>query len=82
MRTSGAFGVAPVNPLVAPRAVHDHVQSVIAAIAPNDSVERFTGLGVKVITAAGRFIDRNTVEAGEYHITARRFVIATGSPFL
>ena len=79
MRTSGPFGVAPVNPLVDPRAVHDHVQSVIAAIAPNDSVERFTGLGVKVITAAGRFIDRNTVEAGEYHITARRFVIATGS---
>ena len=79
MRTSGAFGVAPVNPLVDPRAVHDHVQGVIAAIAPNDSVERFTGLGVKVITAAGRFIDRNTVEAGEYHITARRFVIATGS---
>ncbi len=79
MRTSGVFGVAPVNPLVDPRAVHDHVHGVIAAIAPNDSVERFTGLGVKVITAAGRFIDRNTVEAGEYHITARRFVIATGS---
>src|SRR6266478_2859072 len=29
--------------------VHEHVQGVIAAIAPNDSAERFTGLGVRVI---------------------------------
>lgn len=79
MRTSGPFGIRPVDPEIDPKAVHDHVQSVIAAIAPNDSVERFTGLGVRVITAAGRFLDRNTVAAGEHRITARRFVVATGS---
>jgi pyruvate/2-oxoglutarate dehydrogenase complex dihydrolipoamide dehydrogenase (E3) component len=79
MRTAGKFGVAPIEPRIDPRAVHDHVQGVIAAIAPNDSVERFTGLGVRVIQAAGRFVDKSTVEAGEYRITARRFVIATGS---
>ena len=79
MRTAAAFGIANVEPRVDFRAVHDHVQGVIAAIAPNDSVERFTGLGVRVITAAGRFVDRNTVVAGEQRITARRFVIATGS---
>src|SRR5215210_6282490 len=37
--------------------VHDHVQEVIAAIAPNDSAERFTGLGVRVIAGEGRFKD-------------------------
>jgi pyruvate/2-oxoglutarate dehydrogenase complex dihydrolipoamide dehydrogenase (E3) component len=79
MRTAGKFGVAPIEPRVDPRAVHDHVKGVIAAIAPNDSVERFTGLGVRVIQAAGRFVDKSTVEAGEHRITARRFVIATGS---
>lgn len=79
MRDAGAFGIAPVDPLIDPRAVHAHVHDVIAAIAPNDSVERFSGLGVKVITAAGRFVDKETVEAGEYRIKARRFVIATGS---
>lgn len=79
MRTSAPFGIAPVEPSIDPAAVHDHVHSVIAAIAPNDSVERFSGLGVKVIQAPGRFIDRSTVAAGEYRITARRFVIATGS---
>ncbi len=79
MRTSAPFGISPVTPQIDARAVHDHVQSVIAAIAPNDSVERFEGLGVTVIQAPGRFIDKQTVAAGDYRITARRFVIATGS---
>ncbi|MGQ0674415.1 MAG: dihydrolipoyl dehydrogenase family protein [Hyphomicrobium sp.] len=79
MRTAEPFGMAPVSPLINHRAVHDHVKSVIAAIAPNDSVERFTGLGVRVISGTGRFVDKRTVTAGEYRITARRFVIATGS---
>jgi pyruvate/2-oxoglutarate dehydrogenase complex dihydrolipoamide dehydrogenase (E3) component len=79
MRTSKPFGVEPVAPHIDHAAVHDHVHGVIAAIAPNDSVERFTGLGVRVIQAPGRFLDRATVEAGDYRIRARRFVIATGS---
>jgi pyruvate/2-oxoglutarate dehydrogenase complex dihydrolipoamide dehydrogenase (E3) component len=49
-------------------------------IEPNDSVERFEGLGVHVIQQAGRFIDKRTVEAADGTlIRARRFVIATGS---
>ena len=79
MRTSAPFGIAPVEPTVDPVAVNQHVQSVIAAIAPNDSVERFQGLGVQVIQAAARFVDKKTVAAGDYVIAARRFVIATGS---
>ena len=56
-----------------------HVKDIIAQIAPNDSVERFSGLGVQVIEAAGSFRDATTVLAGDYEIKARRFVIATGS---
>jgi pyruvate/2-oxoglutarate dehydrogenase complex dihydrolipoamide dehydrogenase (E3) component len=79
MRSAGPFGIAPVEPAIDFAAVHDHVHAVIAAIAPNDSVERFTGLGVRVIQAPGKFRDARTVEAGDHIITARRFVIATGS---
>jgi pyruvate/2-oxoglutarate dehydrogenase complex dihydrolipoamide dehydrogenase (E3) component len=79
MRTAKPFGIAPVQPDIDSAAVAAHVKSVIAAIAPNDSVERFTGLGVRVIEAPGRFVDKHTVAAGEYRIKARRFVIATGS---
>lgn len=60
-------------------AAKQHVADVIATIAPHDSVERFEGLGVKVIEAGATFIDNNIVEAGEYTIKARRFIIATGS---
>jgi len=60
-------------------AVNDHVQSVIAAIAPHDSVERFEGLGVKVIQSEARFTGPDVVVAGDYEVRARRFVVATGS---
>src|SRR5882757_5275700 len=52
----------------------------IAAVAPNDSKERFAGLGVTVIAGVARFKDRKTVVVGNgIEIRARRFVIATGS---
>jgi len=79
MRTAQKFGIISTNPSINYAAVHQHIKDVIAAIEPNDSVERFTGLGVKVIEAPARFVDQNTVLAGDYEITARRIVIATGS---
>jgi pyruvate/2-oxoglutarate dehydrogenase complex dihydrolipoamide dehydrogenase (E3) component len=75
-----AFGLATDAPQVDFARVHEHVQRVIAAIAPNDSKERFTGLGVRVIAGAARFKDKETVAVGDViEIKARRFVIATGS---
>lgn len=60
-----------------------HVQQTIATIAPHDSQDRFEGLGCKVIREAARFTSPKRVEAGEFRIKARRFVIATGSrPFI
>jgi len=78
-RQSGKFGIKSLEPDVDFQKIHDHVHGVIAAIAPNDSIERFSGLGVRVITEAGRFQDAKTVVAGKYQIKARRFVVATGS---
>ena len=34
-----------------------HVRETIEAIEPVDSVERFSGLGVRVVEATGKFID-------------------------
>jgi len=60
-------------------AVVAHIRGVIASIAPNDSEERFTALGVRVIRAHARFKDRRTLLAGGAEVRARRFVVATGS---
>ena len=75
-----AFGVVASTAEVDFSKVHAHVHEVIAAIAPNDSKERFNGLGVRVIEGAARFKNRRTVAVGDaVEIRARRFVIATGS---
>lgn len=79
VRTATRFGVHADAPRVDPAGVFAHVHGTIAAIEPNDSVERFTGLGVNVIEAEGTFIDAKTVQAGDVRIQARRFVVATGS---
>ncbi len=75
----GGMGVAGSEPKVDYAAAMDHVAQTIAKIAPHDSQERFEGLGVQVIRAFGRFMSETELEAGDHTITARRFIIATGS---
>ncbi|MEQ1615215.1 MAG: FAD-dependent oxidoreductase [Hyphomicrobiaceae bacterium] len=79
VRTSGKFGVNGHEPSIDFLKVNAHVQDVIAAIAPHDSVERFEKLGVRVIKNTGRFTSPRELHAGNTIIEARRFVIATGS---
>jgi pyruvate/2-oxoglutarate dehydrogenase complex dihydrolipoamide dehydrogenase (E3) component len=79
VRTASVFGVDVIEAQIDHARVHDHVHGVIAAIAPNDSVERLTGLGVRVLQANASFLDGNTIEAGRVLVRARRFVVATGS---
>jgi len=79
MQSAGEFGVTAPGATIDFAKVNAHVHGVIAAIAPNDSAERFTGLGVRVIQGAATFKDRRTLVVGDIEIRARRFVLATGS---
>jgi len=79
MTAGKPFGVQPETPRVDYAAAMNHVAETIAGIAPHDSVERFEGLGVTVIAAYGAFDSPTVLRAGDTTITARRFVIATGS---
>ncbi len=80
---AATFGIADVIPQIDYAAVKDHVADVIAQIEPNDSVERFESMGVRVISEYGSFLSPTEVQAGENVISARRIVIATGSsPFV
>lgn len=77
------YGWRVESPLVDFKTVFDHVHRVISSIAPHDSVERFEGLGVKVVKEEGKFIDQQTVETKRNIIKAKRFILATGSmPFI
>lgn len=79
VRGGARLGVCASEPVIDDAKVLGHVRDSIAALAPNDSVERFEGLGARVIQATGRFIAPDVVEADGTRIRARRFVIATGS---
>jgi pyruvate/2-oxoglutarate dehydrogenase complex dihydrolipoamide dehydrogenase (E3) component len=79
VRRAREFGVDAGEPKTDYARVMRHVHNVIAAIEPNDSVERFEKLGVRVIKASARFIGPHEVEAGNHRISARYFIVATGS---
>ncbi|HIG0326541.1 TPA: FAD-dependent oxidoreductase [Legionella pneumophila] len=63
--------------------VMQHVHQVIDNISEHDSVQRFESLGVQVIKQVGKFLNSDTLQAGDSIIKAKRFVVATGSsPFI
>jgi len=83
------YGLQDNTPVFSFKAVMQRIQSVIAAIAPHDSVERYTALGVEVLSGHARIVNPWTVEItqpgdGEQapqvqRLTTRAIVIATGA---
>jgi len=88
MRHADEFGLASAAPSVDFTAVMARVRKVIATIAPADSVERYTELGVDVRLGHARIVDPWTVEitdrnGGKQRLTTRAIVIAAGAePFV
>ncbi|WP_072622770.1 dihydrolipoyl dehydrogenase family protein [Spirulina major] len=78
-RHGSRFGVYADPPRINFREAMGHVHNVIQTIEPHDSPERFRGLGVEVIFGSGQFCDRTTFEVNGRRLTARAFVISTGS---
>jgi len=79
VRHGHRFGIQGGEPQIESGDVYGHVRNTIAQIEPNDSIERFEGLGVHVIQGEGRFQSRNEVIVGDTLIKARRIVVASGS---
>lgn len=79
IRSSAPFGVDAGEPRVDFPRVMACVKESIAKVALRDSVERFEKLGCKIIHGAAQFATPSTVRVGDDSISARRFVIATGS---
>lgn len=79
MRNAARFGIEAHTPRVNIGAVMQRVASVIQTIEPNDSPERFRGMGVDVTFGTGRFTNPHAFEVNGRQLTAKNFVIATGS---
>ncbi|MDB6181679.1 FAD-dependent oxidoreductase [Paracoccus fistulariae] len=84
MRHAGHWGLTDTPPQIPFRQVMARVHQAIARIAPHDSVERYTGLGVEVIKGRASLIDPWTVEialqdGGTQRLSTRAVIIATGA---
>lgn len=79
IKQAAAFGIYTDTPQIDFDRVRQHISDVIGQIAPHDSEERFAALGVTVIKEKAAFISPHKVRAGTHTITAKKFVIATGS---
>jgi len=79
MRNAQRWALNPCDPAPDIARVMERVRGVIAQIEPNDSPERFRGLGVDVVFGAGRFVSPRAFEVDGRRLTAKTFVIATGS---
>ncbi|CAJ0723283.1 FAD-dependent oxidoreductase [Ralstonia pickettii] len=88
MRHAGHFGLESTAPSFSFKRVMARVHEVIGAVAPHDSIERYTGLGVDVRQGKARLVDPWTVEISDAQgkterLSARSIVLATGArPFV
>jgi pyruvate/2-oxoglutarate dehydrogenase complex dihydrolipoamide dehydrogenase (E3) component/uncharacterized membrane protein YdjX (TVP38/TMEM64 family) len=83
MRRSADVGIKKADAEFDFADVMNRVQTVIKRVAPHDSVQRYTELGVEVINAEARIIspwEVQIVTAGEPRIiTTRSIIVAAGS---
>lgn len=80
IRSAEHHGLDETEPRFRFERVFEHMRERRAAIAPNDSPERFRGLGVEVFEARARFVSPGEVELDDgRRLASANFVIATGT---
>ncbi len=79
MRHADRWALRPADPAPDLAQVMERVRSVIAGIEPNDSPERFRGLGVDVTFGDGHFTAPDAFDVNGRKLTGKTFVLATGS---
>ena len=88
IRHASKYGLHDATPTFSFKAVMQRIEDIIRAIAPHDSVERYTGLGVEVLEGYAKIVNPWTVEValndGSLQtLTTRSIVIAAGArPFV
>jgi pyruvate/2-oxoglutarate dehydrogenase complex dihydrolipoamide dehydrogenase (E3) component/uncharacterized membrane protein YdjX (TVP38/TMEM64 family) len=88
IRHAHHYGLEDTTPQFSFKKVMARVHQVVADVAPHDSVERYTNLGVEVEKGYAKILDPWTVEISyadgtKKKLTTRTIVIATGArPFV
>jgi len=79
VKDAARYGIETTPARVDFAKVRAHIRSAIEAIHPNDSQERFEGMGVRVVREYAHFTGPDRVESDSVAVTAKRIVIASGT---
>ncbi len=83
IKQADRFGISTSQTTVDFHAVMARVQQVIKQIEPNDSVERYTELGVECVQGEAQLLSPWEIKIGDQILTSRNIIIATGAhPFI
>lgn len=82
-RHGARYGIAGCDPEYSFREVMERVQRVVDTVAPHDSIERYTELGVECVQGAAQILSPYRVRIDDRELTTRNIIIAAGaSPFV
>ncbi|MGB1310860.1 MAG: FAD-dependent oxidoreductase [Leucothrix sp.] len=73
------YGLDNMQPTFDFKTVMQRVHGIIKAIEPHDSIERYTELGVEVITGEAKILDPFRIEVNDKVLTTKNIIIATGA---
>lgn len=78
-RNANKFGINSTDPAVDMAKISDYIAKTIAHIQKHDDPQRFRSYGAQVLFGSASFKDPHTLLVNNEPLTAKRFVIATGS---
>jgi len=78
-RTAARFGITVSQPVTDMVRVRDYLGEAIQQVYRFETPEELRAQGIEVIEGAARFVDANTVTAGESVIRSKSFLITTGA---
>jgi pyruvate/2-oxoglutarate dehydrogenase complex dihydrolipoamide dehydrogenase (E3) component len=79
MRRAMPAGTGPASPATDLAHALQHTREVAARVVVDSSPARYAAMGIRIVAGEARFTGPGTLQVGEMAITARRFVLATGS---
>jgi pyruvate/2-oxoglutarate dehydrogenase complex dihydrolipoamide dehydrogenase (E3) component/uncharacterized membrane protein YdjX (TVP38/TMEM64 family) len=79
IKNAEEFGFSKIDAQVNFEKVMERVQNVVKKIAPHDSVERYTELGVECLSGNAKIISPYEVEVDGVKFTTKNIVVATGA---
>ncbi|SEP68211.1 Pyruvate/2-oxoglutarate dehydrogenase complex, dihydrolipoamide dehydrogenase (E3) component [Devosia sp. YR412] len=79
LRAASELGLSNAEPKPNFRTIGERADAIAEAVAPRDTDERLTALGITVLSGEASFTDRQTMRCGETSIRPRQFALTTGS---